>query len=569
MLAIQFGLTHFHNYVYGREVTVETDHQPLVRICTKPLVELSPRLQRMKMKMQPYEFKVVHVPGKDMYVSDYLSRSCESGTMVQDLSIDDPLIQICDIVIRSSEVKNEYTAATNQDGALQVVLAYTKNGWPKQKRLCHPLAKPYWQHRVDIAELDGLVFLGDRLIVPYAKQAEIISQLHEGHLGINKTQQRACSAVFWPGISRQIEDRVSSCTICKQHDTVQSHAPLIPSEIPDYPWQVVGSDIFQVQGTYYLLNVDYYSKWVNVSKLEDLTTKSVISEFSKQFADFGRASTIRSDNGPQYSSTEFKVFVKQLGITHKTSSPGYPRSNGLAERAIQTVKKLMIKAIEDGKCFWHALQMQRNAPIDTDLPSPAQLLQGRNLYDGIPVKQHCLFPRAYDRKEIHAKFLNKQEKMKLQHDSKASRERTVLTTGQPVRFKTLQGEWEKATVVSHHESNRSYNIVNNATGVTIRRNREVLRPDLTQKRSVEKNVTVTKPMTLMGRVETGKYEGHSTPKAVSKLSAKTADREVTLGNSPPGHDCSNIGRENPEEPGAPVTTTRSGRVVKKPLRFRD
>lgn len=63
-------------------------------------------------------------------------------------------------------------------------------------------------------------------------------------------------------------------------------------------------------------------------------------------------------------------------------------------------------------------------PIDTDFPSPAQLLQGRSHYDGITIKQHCLFPRAYDWKDIHTKFINKQENMKMQHDGKTFSEKT-------------------------------------------------------------------------------------------------------------------------------------------------
>ena len=144
MLAIQFGLTHFHQYIYGREVIVESDHQPLVRVTQKPLADLSLRLQRMKMNTQQYQYKVVHVPGKQMYLSDYLSRSCKEGTMLKNLEIGEPMNQICAIVIRSTQAQHTLIEATSQDSALQVVRNYTKNGWPKQKRLCNSFAKPFW-----------------------------------------------------------------------------------------------------------------------------------------------------------------------------------------------------------------------------------------------------------------------------------------------------------------------------------------------------------------------------------------------------------------------------------------
>jgi hypothetical protein len=310
---------------------------------------------------------------------------------------------------------------------------------------------------------------------------------------------------------------------------------------------------------HYLVNVDYYSKWVNVARLADLTSKSVVEEFRKQFADYGQVLTIRSDNGPQYSSREFAEFTKSLSIKHVTSSPGYARSNGLAERAVQTVKRLMIKASEDDKCFWHALQMFRNTPLSSDLPSPAQLLQGRNLYDGIPTKQHCLFPRAYDREAIKGKFLKRQADMKTGHDtSRVSQARQILSDGQQVRFRSQKGNWEKAVVVEHHNTDRSYQVRNQATGIVIRRNREHLKPDYTAATGY-KQVGTTKPF-LTTVPQVGENSCHSVPKPTTNATVSAAVTP-SPGNTE-GSQCEN------DSPGS-VTVTRSGRVVQKPLRFRD
>ena len=307
--------------------------------------------------------------------------------MLKNLEIGEPMNQICAIVIRSTQAQHTLIEATSQDSALQVVRNYTKNGWPKQKRLCNSLAKPFWVHRHNITEHDEFLFNGERLVIPYSRQAEIIDKLHEGHQGICKTQQRAKTAVFWPGMNNQIEDRVASCTTCKAHERAQARAPLSPSEIPSHLWQIIGSDLFQVEGEHYLLNIDYYSKWVNIVQLNELSSNAIIQEFRKQFADFGQPQVIRSDNGPQYNSREFRSFASEFSIEHVTSSPGYPRSNGLAERAVQTIKNMIVKVLEDGGCLWKALQLFRNTPLGPRLLSPAQLLQCRNLYDDLPVKK--------------------------------------------------------------------------------------------------------------------------------------------------------------------------------------
>ena len=82
-----------------------------------------------------------------------------------------------------------------------------------------------------------------------------------------------------------------------------------------------------------------------------------------QFAHFGIPEKLFSDNGPQFSSGEFKEFTKRLGIEHITSSPNYPRSSGQVEREIQTVKKSMMIMVGDGRSLGDILRAIRNTPI--------------------------------------------------------------------------------------------------------------------------------------------------------------------------------------------------------------
>ena len=75
MLAIVSACKKFHHFIYGRDnVTIETDHLPLIRIFDKPLYRLPLRLQKMKMRLQQYSFKIVHKPGTEIHVADGLSR---------------------------------------------------------------------------------------------------------------------------------------------------------------------------------------------------------------------------------------------------------------------------------------------------------------------------------------------------------------------------------------------------------------------------------------------------------------------------------------------------------------
>ncbi len=100
-------------------------------------------------------------------------------------------------------------------------------------------------------------------------------------------------------------------------------------------------DLFEKDGNHYLLLVDYFSKYPEVTKLSATTTLTVISVLKTMFARHGILEVVRSDNGPQYSSHKFAVFADSYGFQHCTSSPHFPQSNGQAERTVQTVKRLM------------------------------------------------------------------------------------------------------------------------------------------------------------------------------------------------------------------------------------
>ena len=124
----------------------------------------------------------------------------------------------------------------------------------------------------------------------------------------------------------------------------QRREPLIPTALPELPWQRIGTDLFEFQGYYsYLLVVDYYSRFIEITRLECTTSEEIILQTKKIFARYGIPEVVVSDNGPQYSSEAYAAFARQFQFEHVTSSPRYPQSNGEAERAVQTVKNLLKK----------------------------------------------------------------------------------------------------------------------------------------------------------------------------------------------------------------------------------
>lgn len=124
----------------------------------------------------------------------------------------------------------------------------------------------------------------------------------------------------------------------QQGETSRNEPLLVVTAIPDYPWQSVGSDLFELKGHTYLLIADYYLHYPETFSLPFTTSASIIRALKAMFSQFGVPEVLCSDNRPQYTSQEFSRFLGEYGIVHLTSSPQYPQSNGFAERMIETVK---------------------------------------------------------------------------------------------------------------------------------------------------------------------------------------------------------------------------------------
>ena len=192
----------------------------------------------------------------------------------------------------------------------------------------------------------------------------------------------------------QIQDAVSTCATCNMYQRKNQKEPLIPHSIPDHPWSKVGVDIFELQQKQYLVIVDYYSGFVELDLLTHTTAKQVINHCKSQFSRHGIPDVLISDNGPQFSSHEFQQFIKHYRIDHRTSSPYHPQSNGMAEKAVQTIKRLMKKATHNGNDPYLALLEYRNTPWSDTLGSSAQRLMGRRTKTLIPTASNLLKPET-------------------------------------------------------------------------------------------------------------------------------------------------------------------------------
>mgnify|MGYP001557088947 CR=1 FL=1 len=467
MLAISFGCERFHDYLYGqKEVHVETDHKPLEAIIKKPIHKAPSRLQRMLLRIQPYNLQVKYKKGSQLYIADALSRHYLPYSGVSDN--DEYEVHIVESGQVSANAFREIIAETKADEELQELHRVVMTGWPSSKDEVKHIILPYWNFRDELTVKDGLLMKLDRVIIPRSMRKSILQKIHIAHFGIEKCKNRARSAVYWPGINNQIKDMIEQCGPCQRYQRSQQKETLMPLDVPERPWQCISADYFYFNGSDYLLLVDNYSKWPEVIKVREKTAEATVLAMKEVFARAGIPEEIISDNMP-FNSHKVNQFASKWGIKMSTSSPRYAKSHGQVERFVDIIKQMLRKTNMAGDDYFMALLELRNTPITGTDFSPAELLMSRRLRSALPIVKSQLMPRVAE--GAREQLLEGKVKMKYFHD-RSAKDLPQLSSGDTCRVRSGK-VWEPAIVTEKHQMPRSYNVIT-ADGHEYRRNRSHL-----------------------------------------------------------------------------------------------
>ena len=414
------------------------------------------------MFLQKYDFVVNYVPGKDLVCSNTLSRVPlrEQGPEISETEGNCQVHSVISSSSISTERLKQLEVETLNDRALQRVASYITQGCPKSRNPLIPELKSYYNLRNELTVVNNLILKGNKIVIPSTLIKEMKQILHTGHLGIERTKSNARSTMYWPNINNDINGMISNCIACQKYRNLNPREPLLSHEIPKDVWNKVATDLFVCLNKLYMIVIDYTSKYFEIAQLPDTSSDTVITHMRSIFARHGIPKVVFSDNGPQYSSHEFKKFSKSWDFIHKTSSPEFPQSNRFVERAIQTIKQTLRKCREDDSDPYLTILALRTTKNSSGT-SASELLMKRKLRVLVPLLN-----------------VNGNTKTKLKKPTfSQSRELQPFNTSDTVRYRQNNNWTRTGIIFNKSDMPRSYTLLNDKNNVIRRNRRHVIKMD--------------------------------------------------------------------------------------------
>lgn len=432
-LGLVWACERFHAYLYGIDFELLTDHKPLECIYS-PRSKPSARIERWVLRMQPYTYTVRYIPGYQN-IADPLSRLVTKMTNVHASSQSDMSEEYINFVAREATptamTTREIEVESESDSELREIRDHMLDGqWHKTKYT------EYLPVRNELSSIGHLVLRGTRIVVPTVLRGRVLQLAHEGHPGIVGMKQRLRSKVWWPGIDKAVENYCKSCHGCQLVGKATKPEPMVRTELPTMPWQHLALDLLGPlpSGESIVVLVDYYSRWFEIDIMKSTTSEKITEFLDKTFRTHGLPLSIQTDNGPQFVSDHFRLFMSENGIDHRRTTPFWPQANGEVERQNRSIMKRVKIACSEGK-DWKSdlnkyLVTYRCTPHSTTGVSPSKLLYGREIRTKLPDLQdiHCTISDF----EVRDRDMERKEKGKLYADKRRNACENSLKEGEKV-----------------------------------------------------------------------------------------------------------------------------------------
>lgn len=433
-LALVWAVEHFHFYLYGRSFELITDHKPLETIFG-PRSKPCARIERWVVRLQSYKATVVYRPGKSN-IADPLSRLAITDT-ITGKSLDEyaehyvawVVSNALPVALKITEIEQ----ASEADNIIQSVrLGIEQDVWSEE-------AAPFKVFATELSFADKILLRGTRIVIPEILRKRTLDLAHEGHPGMSIMKQRMRAKVWWPKLDIQVERYVRSCRGCMLVAAPPVPEPMKRRELPSGPWQHVAIDFLGPlpSGHYLFVVVDYFSRYIEVEIMTKTDTSETIKRLNLIFARFGLPLSITADNGPQFSSEEFRVFCDTNNIKLISTTPYWPQQNGEVERQNRSLlKRLTISQATNADWIEELnkyLLMYRSSPHSTTKKTPSEMLLGYNIRDRLP--------SIYQPKDVDEETMDRdkdaKEKGKSYADERRNAKPNPISEGDDVLIKKM------------------------------------------------------------------------------------------------------------------------------------
>ena len=487
-LAAAFGLEKCRMFTLGcPNLILAVDHQPLKGVLNDRSLDSldNPRLLKLKERTLPYAFQIIHVPGTSNVVkpADTLSRyptDHEPADEREALSSRAFATQQAGAIESITWEKVKEAAGLDEE-CLSLVLQIT-DGFPDQKTSLAPILQKYWGMRDDLYVVDGVPFKGRKMLIPSQLRAQVLEGLHAANQGVTGMLSNARTRFFWPGMDAAVRQLRDHCGQCNEQAPSQAPEPLIFTQPAEVPFEQTVTDLCKLEGHTFLIYADRFSGWVEVERLPGGTFRHVKAPLLRWFGTYGVPEHISSDGGPPYNSLEFKKFTETWDITWRKSSAYFPQSNGRAEAAVKSAKRILLGNIDritgalDTDKATRAILAHRNTPCQDTGIAPSVMLFGRPIRDHLPRHDLKLRPEWNAIAESRENALAKRV---LIPDHNSRNELTPLNLGDSVQIQNQAGnhpgKWNSTGIISGVLPNRQYQVLTDGSRRVTLRNRRFLK----------------------------------------------------------------------------------------------
>ena len=355
LLAVSYAIRHFQSFVEGQNVTVKTDHRPLVQAFKKIPSNSTPLQIRHFSFISQFVEDIFYRDGKSNQIADALSRLPNKPTLEDDDFTQNPLfgtesaVNINAILaIPSADIFAEHQ---RQDNGLQSWVTDHKKNDSKFR----PFEMTVDGQRLLVLQKDDKV----QVLVPTTLQKSIFDAVHSiCHPGVKATIKLLKDDFYWPYMNRDISKWVKACTNCKKNKASrQTRSDLQPLPPPTRRFGAIHVDCvgpFPPNEDMHSLFtiIDRWTSWPEAIPVADTTASTLANVLIKRWIpNFGVPQSITSDRGAQFTSDLWKGMCDKLGIERRQTSAYHPCSNGKVERFNGKLKQAL-RCRLDGRANW-------------------------------------------------------------------------------------------------------------------------------------------------------------------------------------------------------------------------